>query len=179
MDISSENTSFNYLRSSPDFLNQVINNISSCVLLLDQDMKLQAFNDAMSTIFSNTPNEYLLYQKCGNAIGCAVAVENEAECGQTEQCCSCLLRKAAIMTYAEGVIYHKNRIRREFFTKDGKKVMKHLQYSTRRISFNQDNYVMVIIDDLTDLVEKDELIKQQESLIRGMREQFGTGNTDL
>lgn len=166
MDISSENTSFNYLRSSPDFLNKVLNGISSCVLLLDQEMRLQAFNDALGTIFSNSPSEHLLYKKCGNAIGCAAAVENEAECGSMEQCGHCQLRKAAIMTYSRGVEYYKNRIQRDFFTIHGERVPKFLQFSTRKISFNGDNYVMMIIDDLTELVSKDEFIKEQQSLIQ-------------
>ncbi len=166
MEISSENTSFSYLRGSPDFLNEVLNSISSCVMILDRDMKLQAFNDAMRTIFSSAPEEHLLYLKCGNAIGCSVAVENQQDCGTTEHCSICQLRKSAIMTYSDGVEYYKNRIEREFFLKNGKKVLKHLQYSTRRISFNQDKYVLLIIDDLTELVTKEDLIQKQNDLLK-------------
>ncbi|MCF8352438.1 MAG: hypothetical protein K9H15_14825 [Bacteroidales bacterium] len=53
--ISSENTSFAYLKSSSHFLNIVMNNINSCVLLLDNQMRLQAFNDSMKTIFRTIP----------------------------------------------------------------------------------------------------------------------------
>jgi len=169
MEISSENTSFSYLRSSPDFLNKVLNSISSCVLLLDKEMRLQAFNDAFRTIFSSSARDHLLYQKCGNAIGCATAVENSAECGTMDDCCNCQLRKSAIMTYSEGVEYYKNRIQREFFQKNGKKVLKYLQFSTRRISFNQDTYVMLILDDLTDLILKEEFIREQKQMIQKLR----------
>lgn len=169
MDISSENTSFSYLRGSPDFLNKVLNSISSAVMLLDRDMRLQAFNDALPAIFSNAPGEHLLYQKCGNAIGCAAAVESEKECGETEKCRSCELRKAAIMTYCEGVEYYKNRIHRDFFLRNGKKVRKILQFSTRLVRFNQDPYVLLILDDLTDLILKEDLIREQQLLIRELQ----------
>lgn len=171
MEISSENTSFSYLRSSPDFLNKVINSISSAVMLLDKEMRLQAFNDSLRTIFSNAPGEHLLYQKCGNAIGCAATVESQNECGETDQCGNCELRKAAILTYCEGVEYYKNRVQRQFYLKNGKKVLKYLQFSTRRVTFNQDPYVLMIIDDLTDLLLKDDLIQEQHALIQRLREQ--------
>ena len=171
MDISSENTSFNYLRGSPDFLNKVLNSISSAVLLLDKDMRLQAFNDALRTMFSSAPEEYLLYQKCGNAIGCANPIEQQQECGEADQCCNCELRKAAILTYCEGVEFYKNRLQREFLRRDGTKVRKYLQFSTRRVRFNQDPYVLLIIEDLTDLILKEDLIREQQHLIEQLRQE--------
>ena len=87
----------------------------------------------------------------------------------TQECCHCVLRKSAIMTYSEGVEYYKNRVQREFFMKNGKKVMKYFQFSTRRITFNQDLYVLLIIEDLTELVGKDEHIRQQQELIRKLK----------
>ena len=73
--VTSTNISFDYLKNSSDFLNIVLNNICSCVLLLNKDMELQAFNDPLKTVFSNKPDEYLLYIKCGEALGCAYTVE--------------------------------------------------------------------------------------------------------
>ena len=53
--------------------------------------------------------------------------------------------------------------------KTGKKVLKYLQFSTRRISFNQDTYVMLILDDLTDLILKEEFIREQKQMIQKLR----------
>lgn len=164
-DISSENTSFNYLRGSADFLDAVLNNISSCILLLDRDMKLQAFNNSIKTIFSNRPNEHLLYRRCGEAIGCAATVEEEKDCGKTTKCCTCVLRKCAIMTYAENISYYKNRLSREFYRTDSRKEMRHLQFSTRCIRYAQDRYVMMIVDDLTSVVNQEDLIREQKALL--------------
>jgi nitrogen fixation/metabolism regulation signal transduction histidine kinase len=168
-DISSENTSFNYLRGSADFLNAVLNNISSCVMLLDKDMKLQAFNNAIKTIFSNKPNEHLLYKRCGEAIGCAATVEEEKDCGETSKCSSCVLRKCAIMTYADNVAYYKNRLAREFYRTDSSKELRHLQFSSRCVRYDQDRYVMIIVDDLTSIVNQEKLIQKQKSLLDKLR----------
>lgn len=163
--ISSENTSFSYLKGSSDFLNIIMNNINSCVLLLDNNMRLQAFNDSMKTIFSNHENEHLLYKKCGNAIGCAYAVEEERECGNTTHCCDCDLRKNAMISYSEKKAIYKQRIDREFYRTDFQKVLKHLQYSTRHFVFEKDNYIILIVEDITQLVDQQIIIDlQQEKL---------------
>ncbi len=82
---SSENISFDFLKESGEFMDLVLNNITSCVLLLDKKMQLQAFNNALKTIFSNKPNEDLLYVKCGNAIGCAYTVEEQKRMWNNKQ----------------------------------------------------------------------------------------------
>lgn len=168
-DISSENTSFNYLRGSADFLDAVLNNISSCILLLDKDMKLHAFNNAIKTLFSNKPNEHLLYTRCGEAIGCAATVEEKKDCGTTTKCGTCMLRKCAIMTYADDVAYYKNRLSREFYRTDSEKELRHLQFSTRCIRYDQDRYVIMIVDDLTTVINQEELIHKQKSLLDKLR----------
>lgn len=164
--LSSENTTFDYLRSSPDFLNIIINNINSCVLLLNKEMQLHAFNDALKTIFSNKPNEHLLYKKCGNAIGCAYAVEEASECGKTSRCCSCDLRKYAMISYSEKIPMFKNKISREFYTQEDKKVMKHLQFSTRPFEFERGNYIILMVEDITEIINKDLLIELQEEKLK-------------
>jgi nitrogen fixation/metabolism regulation signal transduction histidine kinase len=164
--ISSENTSFSYLRGSPDFLGAVLDSISSCLLLLDKDMKLQAFNDPLRSIFSNRKNEHMLYRFCGNAIGCAFAIEEEKDCGITSNCCNCELRKCALSTYSEGISYHNNLIERDFYRVDGSKQKKILRFSTRLIRYSEDRYVLVIVDDVTELIENRRKISRQEALLR-------------
>lgn len=53
--LSSNNVSFDILKNSKDFLKHIINDISSCILLLDKDMMLYAFNDPMKNILPIKP----------------------------------------------------------------------------------------------------------------------------
>ncbi len=69
------NISFDILGGSSKFLNLVLDNITCCILLLNDKMELQAYNDSLKTIFSNKKDEHILYQRCGEAIGCAYQVE--------------------------------------------------------------------------------------------------------
>lgn len=148
-DISLTNTSFSYLSNSSDFLNIILSNISSCVLLLNNRMELQAYNDALKTIFSNREDEDLLYVRCGEAIGCAYSIEEETECGTTSKCDSCELRVSALESYVCGKNIYKDHIFRPFFDRNNNKVDKHLQFSTRLFQFEKEKYIIMIIDDIS------------------------------
>jgi sigma-B regulation protein RsbU (phosphoserine phosphatase) len=167
--VAPSNVSFSFLKNSNDFLNTVMQEISSCILLLNKDMMLYAFNDPIKTIFSNREDEHFLFKKCGEAIGCAYTVEEARECGTTSYCQFCELREFAVETYLTQKPYYKKRLSREFYRTDTVKELKHLQFSTRYFQYEGENYVMVIIDDIT------ELIRAQEALEKKQRNLFETG----
>jgi sigma-B regulation protein RsbU (phosphoserine phosphatase) len=148
-DISMTNESFSFLSQSSDFLNMALNNIKSSVLLLDKEMRLKAYNNALKTIFSNKRDEDLLYVKCGEAIGCAYQVDEEKECGTTSKCCDCELRIAALTSYVDGDEIYNDHIVKPFFTREKVKVDKHLQFSTRLFLHGREKYIMMIVEDIS------------------------------
>ncbi len=159
------NTSFDFIKGSNEFLNIVLNDIPSCILLLDNEMMLYAYNDALKTIFSNKEDEHILYKKCGNVIGCAYAVEEEKECGTTTMCQFCSLRESALMSYTENVNIYKQRLDRDFYKTDSQKVMKHLQFSSRVFPYKDERYIILIINDITNLVNTRNMAKAQQDSI--------------
>jgi sigma-B regulation protein RsbU (phosphoserine phosphatase) len=148
-EIAHTNTSFGYLSHSSEFLNIVLNNINECVLLLNQDMELQAYNDALKTIFSNRADEDLMYVRCGEAIGCAYTIEELKDCGTTSHCETCELRIAALESYVKNKNIYKDHIYRPFFDHSNNKIDKHLQFSTRYFKFENEEYIIMIIEDIT------------------------------
>jgi len=131
----------------------ILNNINSCILLLDKEVKLRAFNDSLKTIFSNKKDEDLLYMKCGEAIGCAYQIEEQKNCGETSKCCNCELRISALTSYMNNEIIFKNHITKPFFTNNNQKIDKHLQFSTRLFNFKREKYIIMIIDDISKFFE--------------------------
>lgn len=150
--LTSTNVSFDWLRGSADFLNAVLHNITCCVLLLDKDMRLQAFNDPLLTIFSNKKGEDLLYRRCGEAIGCAYQIEEMKDCGKTNHCHKCELRTAALYSYLKDEPVYKEAIDKPFFTRDGKKELKHLRFSTRLFVFKREKYILLLVEDVTEMI---------------------------
>jgi nitrogen fixation/metabolism regulation signal transduction histidine kinase len=149
---ASTNVSFDFLKESSEFLNIILDNISVCVLLLDKDLKLQAFNNSVKTIFSARKDDELLYRKCGEAIGCAYQVEEETDCGSTSRCCSCELKVSVLKSYLEGQAIYKTGIVKPFYTYAGVKEDKHLQFSTRLFIFKKERYVILMVEDINHLI---------------------------
>lgn len=161
MELSSANNSFNYLKNSSDFLNIIMENMTSSVLMLNKNMELQAFNDTFKTMFSDKPDEYLLYKKCGDALGCAYAIDENTECGTTSNCRFCELRENALNCYVQVKPVYKHAMSREFYLLNStSKVLKHLQFSIRPFKWKEDYYLVLFIEDITKLKEHENLIKE-------------------
>ncbi|WP_372754217.1 hypothetical protein [Labilibaculum sp.] len=162
-ELTHTNERFSVLSKSSEFLNLILNNITSCVMLLDKDLKLRAYNDPFLSIFSNKKDENLLYRRCGEVIGCAYQIEEEKLCGNTSMCHSCELRIAALQSYAANKAIFKEKITKPFFNFEGKKEIKHLQFSTRLFTFKKEKYIILILEDITELVTAKEKIHHLET----------------
>ncbi|MCY1721438.1 hypothetical protein OU798_13865 [Prolixibacteraceae bacterium Z1-6] len=147
------NHSFEMLAKSGEFLNIVVNNITSCILLLDREMKLKAFNNALRSIFSNKADENILYMRCGEAIGCAYQIKELKDCGKTSKCSTCELRLAGMESYLNNTEIYNEHITRPFFNKNNQQEIKDLRFSTRRFHFQQERYIIMILEDITFLVK--------------------------
>jgi sigma-B regulation protein RsbU (phosphoserine phosphatase) len=150
--IASTNHSFSFLKNSPEFLQILLEEISSCILLLNKELMLYAFNEPLRTIFSDKPDEVILFRKCGEVIGCAYAVEEQKECGFTTRCEFCELREMALKTCYTHESSGKRVLSREFYRTDDQKTLKHLRFSTRYFPYDGEGFVIVIIDDVTDII---------------------------
>lgn len=159
-ELASSNVTFDFLKGSEEFLNIVLNHISNAVLLLNKDMELHAFNDPLKTMFMNKPDEDLLYVRCGEAIGCAFTVEEMENCGKTSKCNNCDLRINSLEAYIHKTPVFRKKMSREFYKQDGEKEMKHLQFSVLPFYFQKDYYIIVIVEEITQLVHLEKIINQ-------------------
>lgn len=140
---------FDELKASPDFLNFLLNNINSTVLLLDSKMQLQAFNEPIKTLFTNSQTKDIMYIRCGEALGCAHTVEEEKDCGSTTKCLTCELREYALMAYATHEPVYAQTMERMFYKADGSKENKMLEFSIKPVRQNNHYYLLTIINDIT------------------------------
>uniref|UniRef100_UPI00321758D9 hypothetical protein n=1 Tax=uncultured Draconibacterium sp. TaxID=1573823 RepID=UPI00321758D9 len=154
------NHSFEMLAKSGEFLNIVVNNITNCVLLLDREMKLQAFNNALKSIFSNKADEDIMYMRCGEAIGCAYQINEAKDCGKTSKCSTCELRLAGMESYLYNKEIYNEHISRPFFNKNKLQEMKDLRFSTRSFHFQKERYIIMIVEDITSLVKESTTIPE-------------------
>jgi sigma-B regulation protein RsbU (phosphoserine phosphatase) len=164
-EFASSNETFLQLSNTPEFLNSLINDICSCILLLNDKMELRAFNDPMKNIFINNKEEHLQYERCGEALGCAYTVEEKKRCGETSKCKFCELRKNALLSYYSNEPVNNKIISREFYTTNSEKELRHLRYSIRTFKNDSNHYIMLIVNDITLLYSQDQLINYQKKLL--------------
>lgn len=172
---------FGDLRESNDFLNALIDNITSAIFIVDRDVKIRNFNDPFQALFQKDEDK-ILGERCGNVIGCAFTVDQSKDCGETKNCNECKLRRSILRSYLEKVPTYREKIVRDFYIQ-GEKISKYFQFSTKYIQWGQETMVLIIVDDITALETQKLILEQQnrelEDLNRQKNEFCGMAAHDL
>jgi phosphoserine phosphatase RsbU/P len=156
------------LKESNEFLNLLLDNINSAILIADENFQIHHFNDSFLNLFDNTADG-LFAKGFGDAAGCVYAVKEGKACGETSHCAHCLLRKSLIQTLVEKAPIDRQHLQRTFYL-DGEPVEKHLEFSTRRISFQGRDMFLVIIYDITEIEQqKIELQNKQKQIEQDLK----------
>lgn len=162
------------LKQSNDFLNILLENITSAIFIVDKDIRIHSFNDSFKALF-NKPEDRLIGELCGNAIGCKFVVEEGKNCGTTSNCDKCELRCALLKSFTKRVPVFKEKLTREFYINE-QPLVKYFVYSTRHITYKNDEMTLVIVDDVTE-IEKQRI--KLEELNRLKNEFLGIAAHDL
>ncbi|MFX0070023.1 MAG: PAS domain-containing protein [Candidatus Hermodarchaeota archaeon] len=137
------------LLNSKDFLKYLFNNMPTAVFIVDENVRVQNINKSFTILFQKSDEE-VYNELCGNAIGCVFPVKENTDCGKTVNCNICKLRKNIVrcLKYKERDL--KALITREFFIGE-EFVIRHFYITTNYLEFNDVDYVLVMIQDLTEL----------------------------
>lgn len=137
------------LKESNDFLNLLLENITSAVFIVDNNIKIRKINDSFKALF-HKKEDLVLGTRCGNAINCVYTVDENAECGETTHCGQCILRHSLIKTFVQKVPTFREKLVRDFYI-DGKKIVKYFQFTAKYVTYNGQEMSVVILDDITEL----------------------------
>ena len=155
------------LKESNEFLNLLLDNINSAVLIADENLQIHQFNDSFLNLFDSAA-ESVLEATFGETAGCVNAVVENKSCGQTSHCAQCILKRSLIQTLTDRVPVDNQPLNRVFYI-NGEPVEKHLQFSTRTIMYQGEKMFLIIIYDVTDIeTQKIELQNKQTQLDRDL-----------
>lgn len=157
------------LKESNEFLNILFDNITSSLFILDKNVRVQNINESFSLLFQKRA-ETIVGNLCGNAMGCQFAVEENALCGETSNCEDCILKKDILRTMSKKVPTNRRKLSRDFYS-DVKKETKHFLYSTRHIQYYGKEYILVIVDDHTELEASKKKLEEQNDTLQILNEQ--------
>ena len=160
-------TELQNLKESNEFLNLLLDNMNSAVLIADENLQIHRFNDSFLNLFDSA-TEAILETSFGEAVGCVNAILENKTCGATSQCSQCILRSSLIHNLIDRAPVNNQPLNRVFYIK-GKPVEKHFQFSTRPITFQGRKMFLIIIYDVTDIeLQKIELQRKQTLIDRDL-----------
>jgi len=155
------------LKESNEFLNLLLDNINSAVLIADENLQIHQFNDSFLNLFDSAAKS-VLTKSFGETAGCVNAVMENKACGETSHCAQCILHRSLIQTLTDRSPVDNQPLNRVFYI-NGEPVQKHLQFSTRTIMYQGRKMFLIIIYDVTDIEQqKNELITKQKQLDRDL-----------
>ncbi|MGK7395484.1 MAG: ATP-binding protein [Candidatus Cyclobacteriaceae bacterium M3_2C_046] len=137
------------LKNRKEFLNYILDSISSAVFIVNSDVEIVACNRRFLELFK-TQEEKILGQIFGNAVGCNNSIEENAICGQSLKCDVCVLRNSLLATLRQRQI-NKDQYFENSFIINGELHQKHFRFSTKNLFHQDENLVLVIIDDITEI----------------------------
>jgi phosphoserine phosphatase RsbU/P len=151
------------LKESNEFLNLLLDNIDSAVLIADENFQIFQVNNFFLELFDSA-TETVVDKRFGTVSGCVHSIKENLPCGETSACKLCVLRQSVMQTLLEKIPADRVWLNRVFYI-NNKPVEKFMQFSTRFIKFHGRKMILVLIYDVTDLeIQKIELQKKQAQI---------------
>lgn len=148
------------LKEANLFLNLLLDNINSAVLIADENFNLFRINHSFLKIFEE-PSDSIAGKTLGKAMGCIHTFRENKPCGETSYCDTCPIRDILRTTMSTHVPVDRKRVEKMFFV-DGHPQKKILEVTSRYIRYHQRRMILLILYDVTDLeMQRIELEKRQ------------------
>lgn len=146
------------LEESNAFLNGLLENLTSAVFIVDKNNNVRSVNHSFKTLFHKSEDK-ILGQLYGNVLGCVYAVEEGKKCGETSYCQHCTLKDSLLKAFTGKTTINKAQLIRNFYI-NRQNITKYFLYSIKNFTLNNEEMVMVIFDDITELMETNLKIKK-------------------
>lgn len=132
-------------------LKALLESVSSCVFLLNDQVQVKQVNPSFESVFATTM-ESVHNLLCGNAISCSNALEEGVLCGESSHCPQCELRKAFLEALTEGTSITKKTLLMNIES-DGRREERYFRFSVTPIDTDNGKSLVVVLDDFTELKE--------------------------
>lgn len=138
-----------------DYLRTVFDVFPSAVFIVDHDFHIFDLNSKAAKLF-NIDSDVILRSLCGEIMHCLYAAESEEGCGKTKHCPDCVIRNAvesAKQNKAVHQIKYKMKIQRNGDLHDV-----HLLVSASPFEYENDNFVLLAMEDITEMIKLKRLL---------------------
>lgn len=144
------------LFDSPGFTEFLFNNLTSAIFLVDGAFRIQKINNTYKELFG-TDEKQTINSLCGNALGCAYAIDQKVECGNTTECSNCILRNCLSNSFSDKESIQTAYVSRPFYINETMN-LKHFQLKIHHVEYQGKAMAIVAIHDITELEEQKKTI---------------------
>lgn len=136
----------------------------SVMCLFDERLRIVRANRAAAEFACRTKEE-LLSLHIGKFLKCPACALDGVECGATDRCTHCDLRRAVAETFANRKSWQRVRVKKSLLRNAGQWEEAVLLVSTERIQVDGMTRVLMCLEDISHAVRADEQIRSQAALL--------------
>jgi len=134
------------------------------LLLLDNDFIINQINNVISTIVLHDPAE-IIGSRVGNGLSCQHSLEEPEGCGYASACPDCPLRISIESVIRDEISIHGIILPLDLLI-GGKPCQRWLNVNAEPLAIDGNTYVIVAIDDITEIREMEIVLRENEEKFR-------------
>lgn len=132
----------------------LLNANSDWAVIVDSDLRIVDFNTQVTEDFQKGSS--LLFQHGGDALGCRNAANSSGGCGTTKACSRCAIRSSVDRAIRHNLVYKATS--KMYFLIDEKFVKTELNITAMPFTFENNNYVYLVLENISNPARKKQLI---------------------
>ena len=146
--------------------------VPSMLLVVDSDVRIFHMNAAASRLIGADRN-MILRHRGGEALHCIHAQETPDGCGHAPACRDCVIRNS-VAEANRGKRVFRESAKMNLCGPDGA-VEVHLQITASPFLYGNNNYVLLVVEDITDLKRTEEALRASGATLRNITSMIGEG----
>ena len=140
----------NFSNDESAFLQSILNAIPCPVFVVDNDVRILAFNRTAGCQLADLSDQSIL-RRGGDVLKCLHANESPLGCGRGDACRACDIRNSVKQAFRDGEV-HRTRVKMDTLS-DGMTGVNHLLITAAPFEHLGGEYILLTLEDINDLIE--------------------------
>lgn len=138
-----------------DLLEAVFNAMPSIIFLVDQDVRIQEFNQAAADLMM-TKRRVALKHRAGDILHCVNSLEVPEGCGRAPYCKDCVIRNSVAEAFnGKRIVRRRSKLE---LIRDQQRTVIYALITVSPFTFQENTVALLVIEDISEIAELHRLI---------------------